>query len=235
MVSRLIHPNPQGCFFNFGHLVVYEGGAKRTVNISVEYQRVIEAPSGRFTAHLQAWQGAGITVIPIDIIMGKSPTTGAYRFRARRTNDNGDAANLSDETKFYQAYAFHRLAKLVYDNRVLVRTPEPLQQWTQQAENRVNWTVLLKALVYTYVAVWSLQTVCHRAIWPDLTIDLALHPRLVDVQNLKLILIESIKREMKSWIFRFWKKWPSLITRLITQYVIWRNDANDCNGDLLTW
>ncbi|MDR8247219.1 hypothetical protein FPK89_22565, partial [Acinetobacter baumannii] len=49
------------------------------------------------------------------------PFTGAVRFRARRTNDNGDAVDLSDETKFYTAYAYHYLSKLVYDNRVLIR------------------------------------------------------------------------------------------------------------------
>ncbi|MDR8326110.1 hypothetical protein FPK66_24680, partial [Acinetobacter baumannii] len=39
------------------------------------------------------------------------PFSGAVRFRARRVNDNGDAVDLSDEVKFYTAYAIRYLSK----------------------------------------------------------------------------------------------------------------------------
>ncbi|MFX8227113.1 hypothetical protein ABTL27_19745, partial [Acinetobacter baumannii] len=71
------------------------------------------------------------------------------RFRARRTNDNGDAVDLSDETKFYTAYAYHYLSKLVYDNRVLIRQRTQATRAATAIDSRMT-NCIAESLVYTY-------------------------------------------------------------------------------------
>ena len=173
-------PEATGMLFNFRAFSgIYQGGDAKTVNISVEYQRVINGtPSGTIYNASTSMTGRGNNRDSIGTSLWVNlPTAGAYRFRARRTNDNGDAANLSDETKFYQAYAFHRLVKLVYDNRVLVRTRTIATVNATSRESR-QLNCIAESLVYTYVGgVKSASRVPSRNM-ADLTIDLALHPKI---------------------------------------------------------
>lgn len=158
---------------------VYQGNKVKNVDIEVEYQQVVNnVPTGViYKAYSTIWGKAnnrnavGISFY-IDL-----PFSGAVRFRARRTNDNGDADDLIDETKFYLAYAYHKLDKLVYDNRVIVRarTVATLNA-TSQDSRQLN--CIAESLVYNYRnGIKSAQRIASRNI-ADLAIDVALHPKI---------------------------------------------------------
>ena len=173
-------PLAKGLLLNFrAGNGIYKGSSAKTVVIEAEYQQVINnVPTGQIfkqsvtlTGRKNNRDAVGASLW-IDL-----PFTGAVRFRARRMNDNGDADNLIDETKFYQAYAYHKLEKLVYDNRVLVRarTVATLNA-TSQDSRQLN--CIAESLVFTYRnGVKSDNRVISRNI-ADLAIDVALHPKI---------------------------------------------------------
>lgn len=173
-------PEATGLLLNFrAGNGIYRGSDAESVDLVVEYQQVINnvgtgpiyTKSITLTGRKNNRDAVGISM-QIDM-----PFTGAVRFRARRTNDNGDADDLVDETKFYTAYAFHKLSKLIYDNRVLLRmrTVATLNA-TSQDSRQLN--CIAESLVYSYRnGVKSAERIPSRNI-ADLTIDLALHQKI---------------------------------------------------------
>lgn len=173
-------PLAKGLLLNFrAGNGIYRGSEDKTVTIEAEYQQVVNnVPTGQIFKKSVTLNGrknnrdAVGASLWIDL-----PFTGAVRFRARRTNDNGDADDLVDETKFYLAYAYHKLEKLVYDNRVLIRarTVATLNA-TSQDSRQLN--CIAESLVYSYRnGVKSANRVTSRNI-ADLAIDVALHPKI---------------------------------------------------------
>lgn len=172
--------NATGLLLNFKALNgIYRGSKAKTVSIYVEYQQVISGtPTGTIYNESITLTGKANNRDSVGGSMWINlPFSGAVRFRARRTNDNGDAADLVDETKFYSAYAYHYLSKLTYDNRVLVRSRTvATQNATSQQSRQLN--CIAESLVYSYVGgVKSASRIASRNI-ADLTIDLALHPKI---------------------------------------------------------
>lgn len=170
----------EGVLLNFrAQNGIYQGENPKTVSISTQYQQVINGnPSGIIYTSTVSMTGVGNNRDSVGVSMWITlPFSGAVRFRARRTNDNGDNQNLVDETKFYQAYAYHRLEKLTYDNRVIIRqktiaTPNA----TSQESRQLN--CIAESLVYSYRGgVKSANRIASRNI-ADLTIDLALNPKI---------------------------------------------------------
>lgn len=173
-------PLAKGLLLNFrAGNGIYRGSEDKTVTVEAEYQQVVNnIPTGQIYKQSITLVGrknnrdAVGASLWIDL-----PFTGAVRFRARRTNDNGDADDLVDETKFYLAYAYHKLEKLVYDNRVLIRarTVATLNA-TSQESRQLN--CIAESLVYTYRnGIKSAERVTSRNI-ADLAIDVALHPKI---------------------------------------------------------
>lgn len=172
--------NATGLLLNFKALNgIYQGSKAKTVSIYVEYQQVVNGtPTGTVYNDTITLTGKANNRDSIGGSMWINlPFSGAVRFRARRSNDNGDAADLVDETKFYSAYAYHYLSKLTYDNRVLVRSRTvATQNATSQQSRQLN--CIAESLVYSYVGgVKSASRIASRNI-ADLTIDLALHPKI---------------------------------------------------------
>ena len=158
---------------------IYQGSNALTVNIVVEYQQVIHGvPTGAILSESVSLTGKANNRDAVGASMWIDlPFSGAVRFRARRTNDNGDDADMMDETKFYQAYAYHHLEKLVYSNRILIRARTvATANATSQDSRQLN--CIAESLVYSYRGgVRSAERIASRNI-ADLTIDLALHPKI---------------------------------------------------------
>ena len=158
---------------------IYEGEKEKTVEIEVEYQKVKNG-EGVGDIYVEKITLTGVANNR-DSVGGSMwidlPFSGAVRFRARRTNDNGDNQGLIDETKFYQAYAYHTLKKTTYDNRVIIRTRTVATvNATSQESRQLN--CIAESLVYSYRnGVKSVNRIPSRNI-ADLTIDLALHPKI---------------------------------------------------------
>ncbi|PPC02526.1 host specificity factor TipJ family phage tail protein [Acinetobacter pittii] len=169
-----------GLLLNFQALNgIYQGSDAKFVDIYVEYQKVTnEVPTG--TVYNQTIRLSGKSNNR-DSVGGSMwitlPFTGAVRFRARRINDNGDSADLIDETKFYTAYAYHYLDKLVYDNRILVRQRTQATRTATAIDSRMT-NCIAESLVYSYRnGTKSENRIASRNI-ADLVIDLALHKRI---------------------------------------------------------
>lgn len=172
--------NATGLLLNFKALNgIYQGSTAKTVDVYVEYQQVVSGtPTGTVYNNTITLTGKANNRDSVGGSMWINlPFSGAVRFRARRANDNGDAADLVDETKFYSAYAYHYLSKLTYDNRVLVRSRTvATQNATSQQSRQLN--CIAESLVYSYVGgVKSASRIASRNI-ADLTIDLALRPKI---------------------------------------------------------
>lgn len=172
--------NATGLLLNFRAANgIYQGNTAKTSVIQVQYQQVVGGtPTGTIYTDTITLTGKANNR---DSVGGSLwidlPFSGAVRFRARRTNDNGDASDLVDETKFYQAYAYHYLSKLTYDNAVIVRARTiATVNATSQQTRQLN--CIAESLVYSYFGgVQSASRSASRNI-ADLTIDLALHPKI---------------------------------------------------------
>ncbi|WP_284084790.1 host specificity factor TipJ family phage tail protein [Acinetobacter nosocomialis] len=169
-----------GLLLNFQALNgIYQGSDAKYVDIYVEYQKVLnDVPTG--TVYNQTIRLSGKSNNR-DSVGGSLwitlPFTGAVRFRARRINDNGDSADLIDETKFYTAYAYHYLDKLVYDNRILVRQCTQATRTATAIDSRMT-NCIAESLVYSYRnGTKSESRIASRNI-ADLVIELALHKRI---------------------------------------------------------
>lgn len=158
---------------------IYRGSSARTAVIEVEYQQVISGtPTGAILTQSITLTGKGNNR---DSVGGSLwinlPFTGAVRFRARRTNDNGDHADLVDETKFYSAYAYHSLDKLVYDNRIIVRSRTQATRSATALDSR-ELNCIAESLLYDYSTGSQSATRLPSRNIADITIELALHPKI---------------------------------------------------------
>lgn len=158
---------------------IYEGEKAKSVTIEAQYQQVVNGvPTGSILNKTITMTGVANNRDSVGGSMWiELPFSGAVRFRARRTNDNGDNQGLVDETKFYQAYAYQTLKKLAYDNRVIIRTRTVATvNATSQESRQLN--CIAESLVYSYRdGIKSANRIPSRNI-ADLTIDLALHPKI---------------------------------------------------------
>ena len=173
-------PQAKGLLLNFrAGNGIYQSSDAKTVSVEVEYQQVVNnVPTGQTFHKSITLTGKANNRDAIGASMWIDlPFSGAVRFRARRTNDNGDASDLMDETKFYQAYAYHYLEKLVYPNRIIVRARTvATANATSQDSRQLN--CIAESLVHSYRnGVKSAERIASRNI-ADLTIDLALHPKI---------------------------------------------------------
>lgn len=173
-------PKATGLLLNFQALNgIYQGSDAKFVDIYVEYQQVVSGtPTGAVFNKTIRLNGKANNRDSVGGSMWINlPFTGAVRFRARRTNDNGDAVDLSDEVKFYTAYAYRYLSKLVYDNRVLIRQRTQATRAATAVDTRQT-NCIAESLVYSYRGgVKSDERIPSRNI-ADLCIELALHKRI---------------------------------------------------------
>lgn len=173
-------PKATGLLLNFQALNgIYQGSDAKFVDIYVEYQHIVSGtPTGAVFNKTIRLNGKANNRDSVGGSMWINlPFTGAVRFRARRTNDNGDAVDLSDEVKFYTAYAYRYLSKLVYDNRVLIRQRTQATRAATAVDTRQT-NCIAESLVYSYRGgVKSAERIPSRNI-ADLCIELALHKRI---------------------------------------------------------
>lgn len=173
-------PKATGLLLNFQALNgIYQGSDAKFVDIYVEYQQVKSGtPTGAVFHKTLRLNGKANNRDSVGGSMWINlPFTGAVRFRARRTNDNGDAVDLSDEVKFYTAYAYRYLSKLIYDNRVLIRQRTQATRAATAVDTRQT-NCIAESLVYSYRGgVKSAERFPSRNI-ADLCIDIALHKRI---------------------------------------------------------
>lgn len=96
---------------------IYEQDRGKQVAIEIEYQMVVDgAPTGAIYKHGDVMQGEGNNRDAIGITIKKDlPTSGAFRFRSRRQNDNGNSATLIDDVIFESAYSYYTTKKSVYE------------------------------------------------------------------------------------------------------------------------
>ncbi|ENT2138901.1 host specificity factor TipJ family phage tail protein [Acinetobacter baumannii] len=182
-----------GLLLNFQALNgIYQGSDAKFVDIYVEYQQVVNgAPTGTVYNQTIRLNGKANNRDSVGGSMWITlPFTGAVRFRARRTNDNGDAVDLSDETKFYTAYAYHYLSKLVYDNRVLIRQRTQATRAATAIDSRMT-NCIAESLVYSYRDGVKSNTRIPSRFIPDLVIELALH-KLIGRRTLNEVNIEKL-------------------------------------------
>ncbi|MBH8249370.1 hypothetical protein I8P62_02160 [Acinetobacter baumannii] len=188
-------PKATGLLLNFQALNgIYQGSDAKFVDIYVEYQQVKSGtPTGAVFHQTLRLKGKANNRDSVGGSMWINlPFTGAVRFRARRTNDNGDAVDLSDEVKFYTAYAYRYLSKLVYDNRVLIRQRTQATRAATAVDTRQT-NCIAESLVYSYRGgVKTAERIPSRNI-ADLCIDLALHKR-IGRRSLNEINVEEIYR-----------------------------------------
>jgi len=103
---------------------IYQGDRAKQVAIEVEYQAVNAAgvPTGAVLKHGGVMQGIANDRNPIGMTLKKElPAAGQFRFRVRRVNDNGDAADLIDDVVFESAYSYYQTKKSVYEHDTIVR------------------------------------------------------------------------------------------------------------------
>lgn len=95
---------------------IYEGDSARSAVISVEYQMVIDgAPVGEIFTRSVTMVGVANNRNTVAQTVNQSlPHAGQFRFRARRTNGNGDGSGLVDDVTFESAYSYYQSTKAVY-------------------------------------------------------------------------------------------------------------------------
>lgn len=171
---------------------IYRGNSSQSVSIEAQYQQVVNGnPVGVIRSQLITLVGKRNDRTPIGGSMRIAlPFTGAVRFRARRTNDNGDHADLVDETKFHQAFVYSVLKKLEYPNRVLVRARTIATiNATSQKSRQLN--CIAESLIYTYKSGSRSESRTTSRNLANITIDLALNP-LIGRRTLSEIDIDRI-------------------------------------------
>lgn len=188
-------PKATGLLLNFQALNgIYQGSDAKYVDIYVEYQQVVsDNPIGPVFNQTIRLNGKANNRDSVGGSMWINlPFSGAVRFRARRVNDNGDAVDLSDEVKFYTAYAIRYLSKLVYANRVLIRQRTQATRAATAVDTRQT-NCIAESLVYSFRGgVRSAELIPSRNM-ADLIIDLALN-KLIGRRTLNEINTEEIYR-----------------------------------------
>lgn len=102
---------------------IYEGDQAKQVAIEVEYQMVENGePVGDIYKIGDVMQGVANNRNPVGLTIKQNlPATGQFRFRVKRANDNGNSANLIDDTVFESAYSFYETTKTVYEHDTIIR------------------------------------------------------------------------------------------------------------------
>ncbi|MCK6157189.1 hypothetical protein KZX29_00005 [Moraxella osloensis] len=102
---------------------IYENDRAKTVNLEIQYQMIENGqPSGSVLTVSQTMQGVANNRNPIGISVKQSlPRAGQFRFRVKRTNDNGNSANLIDDVTFESAYSTYDSTKMVYPLDTVIR------------------------------------------------------------------------------------------------------------------
>lgn len=100
---------------------IYQDERGKQVDIEVEYQMVANGvPTGAIYKHSDTMKGIGNNRSPIGrTIKQPLPTTGPFRFRTRRTNDNRDYkgrdSSLIDDVIVESAYGYYESKKSMYE------------------------------------------------------------------------------------------------------------------------
>lgn len=102
---------------------LYEGDSARSAEISVEYQMVIDGePVGEIMTRNTTLVGIANNRNTVAVTIRQAlPHKGQFRFRARRTNDNGYGAGLIDDVTFESAYSYYESQRTNYPLDTVVR------------------------------------------------------------------------------------------------------------------
>ena len=102
---------------------IYQGDRAKQVAIRVEYQMVVDGvPTGEIYKHGEVMQGVANNRNSIGLTINKRlPHAGQFRFRVKRDNDNGNAADLIDDVTFESAYSYYESTKTAYPLDTVVR------------------------------------------------------------------------------------------------------------------
>ena len=102
---------------------IYQGDKAKQVAIRVEYQMVVDGvPTGEIYKHGEVMQGVANNRNSIGLTINKRlPHAGQFRFRVKRDNDNGNAADLIDDVTFESAYSYYESTKTAYPLDTVVR------------------------------------------------------------------------------------------------------------------
>ena len=102
---------------------IYQGDKAKQVAIRVEYQMVVDGvPTGEIYKHGEVMQGVANNRNSIGLTINKRlPQAGQFRFRVKRDNDNGNAADLIDDVTFESAYSYYESTKTAYPLDTVVR------------------------------------------------------------------------------------------------------------------
>ena len=102
---------------------IYQGDKAKQVAIRVEYQMVVDGvPTGEIYKHGEVMQGVANNRNAIGLTINKRlPQPGQFRFRVKRDNDNGNAADLIDDVTFESAYSYYESTRTAYPLDTVVR------------------------------------------------------------------------------------------------------------------
>lgn len=102
---------------------LYDGNSPKSAVISVEYQMIIDGePVGEIMQRSITMVGVANNRNTIATTFKQTlPFSGQFRFRARRTNDNGNGAGLIDDVTFESAYSYYPSSKIAYPLDTVVR------------------------------------------------------------------------------------------------------------------
>ena len=106
---------------------IYQGNTSQQVAIEVEYQMVVDGvPAGPILKYGETMRGIANNRNPIGLTIKRDlPSTGQFRFRTKRSNDNRDYKgkddNLIDDVIFESAYSCYETKRSVYEYDTVAR------------------------------------------------------------------------------------------------------------------
>lgn len=102
---------------------LYEGDDGKEVALEIQYQMVVDGqPTGQIYKHGEVMKGKGNNRNSIGLTIDKKlPYPGQFRFRVKRSNDNGDSQNLIDDVTFESAYSYYESTRTVYPLDTVIR------------------------------------------------------------------------------------------------------------------
>ncbi len=169
---------------------LYDGDRSKQVAIEVHYQQVIDGvPTGAIHKVGDVMQGTANNRNPIGMTIKQSlPFSGAFRFRVKRVNDNGNSASLIDDVVFESAYSYYQTLKLWY-NDVTVARLKRLAIGSGTNASELNMIATRKLHSYRSGTQSALRTATNN--FSDIVIDIATDPFIgrmqlseIDVQSL---------------------------------------------------
>ncbi|ERL54939.1 host specificity factor TipJ family phage tail protein [Psychrobacter aquaticus] len=102
---------------------IYQGDEAQQVAIEVEYQMVVDGiPTGPILKYGDVMSGIANNRNPIGLTIKRDlPSTGPFRFRTKRSNDNGNDSSLIDDVIFESAYSCYETKRSVYEYDTVAR------------------------------------------------------------------------------------------------------------------